>query len=152
FGLLSFFMRDADMKVSVTLPELTRIRTSGGADVRGQSPFTGDDLELRSSGGSNITLDLQYDSIDARTSGGSTMHLTGAANRGMLTSSGGSRQNNDDLAIKEAELRSSGGSTLNVGVIDELQARASGGSNIRYEGDPLVRDIDESGGANVRRR
>lgn len=152
FGLLSFFIDDAPMKVTVTLPELTRIRTSGGSDVRGHGRFSGDNIELRSSGGSNITLDLQYDSIDARSSGGSTMHLSGSANRGMLTSSGGSRQSNDDLAIKDAELRSSGGSTLNVGVVEELQARASGGSNIRYEGDPMVRDIDESGGAEVIRR
>ncbi|HEY0961764.1 MAG TPA: head GIN domain-containing protein [Pseudomonadales bacterium] len=152
FGLLSFFVDDDPMKVTVTLPELTRIRTSGGSDVRGQGSFSGEDLELRSSGGSNITLDLQYDSIDARSSGGSTMHLSGSANRGMLTSSGGSRQDNDELAVMDAELRSSGGSTLNVGVVGELQARASGGSNIRYEGDPMVRDIDESGGAKVMRR
>lgn len=152
FGLLSLFARDDAMKVTITLPELTRIRTAGGSDVRGQGRFTGRNLELRSSGGSNITLDLEYDSLDARSSGGSTMYLSGSANRGMLTSSGGSRQNNEGLALKDAELRSSGGSTMNVGVVEELQARASGGSNIRYEGDPLVRDIDESGGANVRRR
>jgi hypothetical protein len=152
FGLLNFFVRDSDMKVSITLPELTRIRAAADSDVRGQTPFTGNDLELRTSGGSNITLELQYDSIDARSSGGSTLYLSGSANRGMLTSSGGSRQSNEKLTIKEAELRSSGGSTLNVGIIEELQARASGGSSIRYEGDPLVRDIDESGGASVRRR
>lgn len=152
FGLLSFFMEDDDLRATVTLPTLTRVRTSGGSDVRGEGTFTGDDLELRTSGGSNITLDLAYDSIDARSSGGSTMQLSGTANRGILSSSGGSRQDNDDLAIKDAELRSSGGSNLNVGVVEELQARASGGSDIRYEGDPRLRDIDESGGADVTRR
>lgn len=152
FGLLSFFMDEGDLHATVTLPTLTRIRTSGGANVRAEGRFTGDELELRTSGGSNITLDLNYDSVDVRSSGGSTMHLSGTANRGILSTSGGSRQNNDDLAIKEAELRSSGGSTLNVGEVEELRARASGGSDIRYEGDPRIRDIDESGGADVTRR
>lgn len=152
FGLLSFFMDDEDMSATVTLPTLTRIRTSGGADARGQGSFTGDNLEISTSGGGNITLDLHYDAIDVRSSGGSTVHLSGTANRGILSSSGGSRQNNEDLAVKEAELRSSGGSNLNVGEVEELSARASGGSDIRYEGNPRVRDIDESGGADVTRR
>ena len=152
FGLIGLFVDEGELRASVTMPELTRVRSSGGADVRGQGTFTGDDIELRTSGGSNITLDLVYDSIDVRSSGGSTMHLSGSANRGILSSSGGSRQNNDDLAIKDAELRSSGGSNLNVGIVEELQARASGGSDIRYEGDPRIRDIDESGGADVTRR
>jgi hypothetical protein len=152
FGLISLFMGDDDMYATVTLPTLTRVRTSGGADVRGQGTFTGDNLELRTSGGGNISLDIQYDAIDARSSGGSTMHLSGTANSGILSSSGGSRQNNEDLAVTSAELRSRGGSTLNVGVVEELSARASGGSNIRYEGNPRVRDIDETGGADVTRR
>lgn len=152
FGLLSLFMGDDELKASVTLPELTRVRSSGGSDVRGQGSFTGDNLELRSSGGSNVTLDLNYDAIDVRSSGGSTMHLSGTANRGILSSSGGSRQNNEDLAIKDAELRSSGGSNLNVGIVEELRARASGGSDIRYEGDPRLRSVDESGGADITRR
>ena len=152
FGLLSFFMGDDDMNATVTLPTLSRIRTTSGSDVRGNGTFNGDNLELRTSGGGNITLDLNYDAIDVRSSGGSTMHLSGTANRGTLSSSGGSRQNNEDLAVKEAELRSSGGSNLNVGVVEELSARASGGSDIRYEGNPHVRDIDESGGADVTRR
>jgi hypothetical protein len=152
FGLISLFMDDEELSATVTLPTLTRVRTSGGADVRGQGTITGDNLELRTSGGGNITLDIQYDAIDARSSGGSTMHLSGSANRGILSSSGGSRQNNEDLAVKDAELRSSGGSNLNVGEVEELSARASGGSDIRYEGDPRVRDIDETGGADVTRR
>jgi hypothetical protein len=152
FGLISLFMDDDDLRATVTLPTLTRVRTSGGADVRGQGTITGDNLELRTSGGGNISLDIQYDAIDARSSGGSTMHLSGSANRGILSSSGGSRQNNEDLAVKDAELRSGGGSTLNVGVVEELSARASGGSDIRYEGNPRVRDIDETGGADVTRR
>ena len=152
FGLIGLFMDDDELSATVTLPTLTRVRTSGGADVHGQGTITGDNLELRTSGGGNITLDIQYDAIDARSSGGSTMHLSGSANRGILSSSGGSRQNNEDLAIKDAELRSSGGSNLNVGAVEELSARASGGSDIRYEGNPRVRDIDETGGADVTRR
>lgn len=152
FGLIGLFMDDDELSATVTLPTLTRVRTSGGADVRGQGTITGDNLELRTSGGGNISLDIRYDAIDVRSSGGSTMHLSGSANRGILSSSGGSRQNNEDLAIKDAELRSSGGSNLNVGVVEELSARASGGSDISYEGDPRVRDIDATGGADVTRR
>ncbi len=152
FGLIGLFMDDGDLKARVTLPTLTRVRTTGGSDVRGQGTFTGNDLELDTSGGSSITLDINYDSIDAGSSGGSRMHLSGTANMGKLRSSGGSRQNAEDLAIKDADLRSSGGSDLNVGVVETLTARASGGSDIRYEGDPQVRETDESGGGDITRR
>ncbi len=152
FGLIGLFIDDDELKATVTLPTLTRVRTSGGADVRSQGAFTGDDLELDSSGGSSITLDINYDSVDAGSSGGSRMHLSGTVNMGKLRSSGGSRQNAEDLAIKDADLRSSGGSDLNVGVVEALTARASGGSDIRYEGDPQVRTSDESGGGDITRR
>lgn len=152
FGLISLFMDDDDLKATVTLPRLTRVRTSGGAAVRGQGTFVGNDLELGTSGGSNITLDINYDSVDAQSSGGSRMHLSGTVNMGKLRSSGGSRQNAEDLAIKDADLRSSGGSNLNVGVVEVLNARASGGSDIRYEGDPQIRESRKSGGGDITSR
>jgi hypothetical protein len=152
FGLISLFMDDDDMKATVTLPKLTRVRTSGAAAVHSESTFVGNDLELGTSGGSSITLDINYDSVDAQSSGGSRMHLSGTVNMGKLRSSGGSRQNAEDLAIKDADLRSSGGSNLNVGVVEVLTARASGGSDIRYEGDPQIRDSRESGGGDITSR
>jgi hypothetical protein len=152
FGLIGLFVDEGDLRAAVTLPALTRVRTSGGASVRGEGAFTGRNLELNTSGGSVITLDLNYDNLESDSSGGSRMHLSGAVNRATMHSSGGSRQNADDLAIKVADLRATGGATLNVGVVEELTARASGGSRVRYEGDPRINDIDESGGGGVRRR
>jgi hypothetical protein len=87
--------------------------------------------------------------VDATSSGGSTMHLSGSAERGVMQSTGGSRLDAANLDISDANLRSSGGSNLGVGVVEKLTARASGGSDIRYDGNPLNPSINASRGADI---
>jgi hypothetical protein len=112
FGLLDWF-DDNEASVTVTLPVLERVVTSGGAEVYGEGTFTGNNLVIRTSGGGGVRLDIAMDDVEASTSGGSDIRVT---------------------------------------VVDSLTARASGGSDISYEGDPQDRDIDSSGGADIRHR
>ena len=47
------------------------------------------------------------------------------------------------------KLRASSGSDITVKVSNELYAKASSGADIRYYGNPDIRDIDESSGGDV---
>lgn len=148
-GFLDWF---DDYDVAVSLPELTALRASGGADVNGSGIFTGARLELRSSGGSDIELTVEVDSVDVTTSGGSDISLAGSANRASARTSGGSDLDASRLSVKDADLTSSGGSDIDMTVTAKLDAKASGGSDIVYSGDPELGDIDTSGGAEVTHR
>ena len=49
-------------------------------------------------------------------------------------------------------MNSSGGSDLSIAVRDEIVANASGGSDIRYTGEPRSVNVNASGGGGVSRR
>jgi hypothetical protein len=80
------------------------------------------------------------------------MEISGTANYLDVESSGGSDLDASGLVATEVDAQASGGSDLDVNVTGTLTADASGGSDIRYEGDPKERDTDTSGGGDVRGR
>ncbi len=143
---------DTDYVVSVTLPALTELEAGGGSDVRGSGTITSDELDLNASGGSDIELDVNADRLELSASGGSDMEISGTANFLEAESSGGSDLDASRLVATEVEANASGGSDLDVNVTGTLIADASGGSDIRYEGDPTERDTDTSGGGDVTHR
>jgi hypothetical protein len=143
---------DSDIVVYVTLPTLTELEVSGGSGVRTAGTFTGDELDITTSGGSEAELDVIVDRLELTTSGGSDVEISGTANYLEADSSGGSDLEASKLVAVEVDANSSGGSDLAVNVTETLYAHASGGSDIDYEGDPKNRDIDTSGEGDVRRR
>src|SRR5688572_18104551 len=54
--------RFADHTVNVTLPVLKSLSASGGSDVRGENTFSGDRLEISTSGGSDLSIDVEVGS------------------------------------------------------------------------------------------
>jgi hypothetical protein len=138
--------------VIVTLPRLVALSASGGSDVSGRGTITGDRLELSTSGGADVTLDVTVASLEVRTSGGSDLRLTGSARQASLRSSGGSDLDAGGLKTENAHLSSSGGSDIRIGESETLVANASGGSDISYSGEPRSLTVNKSGGGDVGRR
>jgi hypothetical protein len=151
-GLNWFGIGGRSDSVNVTLPVLTELSASGGSNVRGEGVFSADELEISTSGGSDLDIEIKADILELNTSGGSDMTVAGSANRLRAQTSGGSDMHAVDLEVKEADLTSSGGSDISITVLDRLTATASGGSDIQYGGNPGYVDIDDSGGADVSRR
>jgi hypothetical protein len=138
--------------VHVTLPEIVALTASGGSDVRNEGTISGDTLELTASGGADVTLAVAVTSLEVQTSGGSDVRLTGSARSTNLRSSGGSDLDASRLTTETANVASSGGSDVSIEVRDSIVAHASGGSDIRYSGQPRNVDVNASGGADVNRR
>jgi hypothetical protein len=138
--------------VRVTLPSLASLTASGGSDVDSEGTFSGDQLQLAASGGSDLTIDVSVDTLSVEASGGSDVRLSGSARSAHLESSGGSDLNATQFTADEANVNSSGGSDLAIAVRDKLVANASGGSDVSYTGEPSSVNVNSSGGADVHRR
>jgi hypothetical protein len=151
-GWFNFDFIHSSVEVAVTMPELRALRTSGASDTRTDGDLSGERLEIRASGGSDLRLALDVDELIVRTSGGSDAIFSGRTGLLEARSSGGSDLQAAELTARVAELRGSGGSDMMVAVTDRLEARASGGSDIIYSGNPSETDIDSSGGADVVKR
>jgi hypothetical protein len=90
--------------------------------------------------------------LEAMSSGGSDLRLSGTADSVAIQASGGSDIDARDLRARAVDIQTSGGSDAVIDVSERLVAQASGGSDIVYSGNPATADIDEGGGAGVTRR
>ncbi|MEO8316088.1 MAG: head GIN domain-containing protein [Pseudomonadota bacterium] len=149
FGVFRWFEH---FSVDVTLPKLENVSASGGSNVGFDSNFSAEKLQLRTSGGSDLRFTGKADSLDVITSGGSDTFLDGSARQLTVRISGGSDLHARGFEVSDAELVASGGSDIDITVKEKLSARASGGSDIRYAGNPPHTDVKASGGADIRAR
>lgn len=133
--------------VYVQAEEISKITASGGADVDGEDEISSRNLELKASGGSDIKLEVSVENLEVEASGGADVELSGTTYYLEANTSGGSNLNAYDLVAQTARLEASGGSDIKVLVEEDIDARASGGADIKYRGNPKnVQTRDSSGG------
>lgn len=119
----------AGLVIEVTAPALEEIGASGGAQVMVDG-IDADELRVQASGGARVALEGVVGELSAQASGGSGLRL-------------------GRLAAEFADLYASGGSTINVQVLEEVSIEGSGGATIRISGRPAVRRQILSGGSSV---
>jgi hypothetical protein len=139
-------------KAYVTVKELNAIHASSGSDVKSEGTLKGEDLEIRASSGSDVDIDVLYKNVSLDTSSGSDARISGKTKFFKAEASSGSDIKAGDLESKICKVRASSGSDATVSVSDELYAKASSGADIKYYGNPDIRDTDESSGGEVRRK
>jgi len=138
--------------VYVTVTDIKAITSSSGSDVMGETIIVAEDIQLESSSGANMKLQIKARRLTAESSSGSEMELSGEAEEFDGRSSSGSDLDARELTAKKATVRASSGSDLAISVVDEIDADASSGSDISYSGRPQYVNIDESSGGDVSRR
>ena len=139
-------------KVYVKVKELDRIDASSGSDVKSENTLKGERMEIEASSGSDVDLDLYYKTVSLSSSSGSDARLTGKAKTLIAEASSGSDINTRELKAAICKLKASSGSDISASVSDELYAKASSGADIRYFGNPSIKDTNESSGGDVSNR
>ena len=128
----------ATKKIYVSLPEITALEASSGADLIGEGLIEGDKVSLDSSSGAGLKVEVVADQIEADCSSGANIRLGGRANLLYADASSGSDIKADDLEAKVCRANASSGADIRVNVTEELTADASSGADIGYSGDPKV--------------
>lgn len=136
-------------KAYVTVKELQAIDASSGSDVKSENTLKGEDLKVRASSGSDVEIDVYYKNVWLDTSSGSDAKISGKTKTFEAEASSGSDIKAHELESKICKVSVSSGSDATVNVTDELYAKASSGADVRYYGNPQVKDIDESSGGDV---
>lgn len=160
-GTLRIYMKDnnwfnwsvrGSRKAYVTVKELVAISASSGSDVRSENTLKGESLKVKASSGSDVEVDVFYKNILLDTSSGSDAKLSGKVKTFKAEASSGSDIKAQNLETTISKVRASSGSDITVKVSGELYAKASSGADIRYYGNPEIRDIDESSGGDVKQK
>lgn len=120
------------IRIIISMPELT------GLEVSGVSKTT--------------ATNIKTDSFKIDISGASKVVITGQAKDLNIEASGVSKVNAEGLKVENAEINSSGASNLTVSVSNELNADASGASQVNYVGDPKNLIKDTSGASSIKQK
>jgi hypothetical protein len=138
--------------VHITLPALVSLVVSSSSDVETEGTFASDNLRIVASGGSDAIIDVAVGALDIEASGRSDLRLSGSARSARVRSSGSSNLNASRLTTDEADIETRGAAYVSIVVRQKLVANASGGSGIRYSGEPGSVSVNTSGAAAIRRR
>jgi hypothetical protein len=125
-------------KVHVTYVSLTSVEASSGADVIGNSVIKSESLNLDSSSGADLELEILSKEVYAETSSGSDMKLSGKATTLRAKASSGSDLNAKELMVVTCNADASSGADIKVNVKERLTAEASSGGDVHYYGDPAA--------------
>ena len=128
----------ATKKVFVSLPEITALETSSGADLIANTVIEADRLSLDASSGSDLTLEVNADEVHADTSSGADIKISGRANVLYSSASSGSDIRARDLEVRTCVAEASSGADIRVNVSDMLTADANSGGDITYTGEPRL--------------
>ena len=135
--------------VHVKTTTINGLESSSGASIRSKSTLKGTNLTVKTSSGSSINTDLEYEKVESESSSGSEITLSGKALIVKTNSSSGSTINAQELAANEITAESTSGSNTTVNPIVLLNAKASSGSSIVYVKDPKKVIKEESSGGSV---
>lgn len=139
-------------KVFITVSNLYEIKSSSGATVKSENTLNFEKLELDSSTGSLIEIEVKSKSLSCESSSGSSIVVKGKTNTIDTQSSSGSTINLENLYAATGKAHSSSGSSTIVNVTNDLNAHASSGSSISYVSKPNSLIVDESSGGSVSKK
>ena len=142
---------DSEVKAYVSFKTLNRLISSGGSDVYGKDQFKLNSLNITSSGGSDVKLDLIVNNLTLSTSGGSDVYLKGKAVKFNLQASGGSDVKAFNLLANDIIAQMSGGSDGELHTEKTISINASGASDVIYKGPGIKKSIKLSGASEIQK-
>jgi hypothetical protein len=131
------------------LPLLTALETTSGSSINTSNTFSGTDIDVKASSGSEADLTLEFDNIRCESSSGSTLTVKGKALKLKTDSSSGSEIDAQGLLVNDVVSESTSGSSTDVHPSMSLNAKASSGSSINYSSSPKTVNKEESSGGSV---
>ncbi|MFK7814688.1 MAG: head GIN domain-containing protein [Maribacter sp.] len=128
----------ATKNIYVSLPEITTLRSSSGAQLESKNAIRVNELEINGSSGGQLNLEVVANEIDIDASSGAHLSISGKADEAMVDVSSGGHINAKNLETRTCNADASSGGSVKIQVSKSLVADASSGGNISYSGDPNV--------------
>ena len=135
--------------VKVKMPVTNSLSTSSGSEITSSGTLISENMDVKSSSGSQININVEADAIKIESTSGSSIEVGGKALKVETSSSSGSTIDAKNLMANEVFSQTSSGSNTSVYPIVKLDAKASSGSNISYHKIPKTVSKEESSGGSV---
>ena len=139
-----------NMKAYISFKMLDKIELSGACDLFGENTMKFNDIDIESSGASDMEMTFTADKVYLDISGASDVDFVGSADVLTIDVSGAADIYAQEFEVRKCTIEASGASTIKVFATDELDIDASGASTVRYKGKPSI-NMDSSGASSIRR-
>jgi hypothetical protein len=137
------------VNIRVKTETISSLESSSGSSISSKNSLSGSSIALKSSSGSEIEVDLEYETVSCESTSGSDIKASGKALHLETKSSSGSEIDAKNLAANEVYAQSTSGSSTTVKPIVKLDAKASSGSSIDYVQEPKNISKEETSGGSV---
>jgi len=144
--------RPTKLNIQVTAKTMEALDCSSGSNVKVPAAFNTPKLNFDASSGCNVEVVLAAQLLEADISSGCNISFSGSAKTLSIDASSGSNFYADSLECDYVKANGSSGANVHVRALLELEAHASSGANIGYNGLPKNVTIDKSSGGNVFRK
>lgn len=140
------------MKAYVSFKNLLKLQASGACAIQVSGVINVPSLRMELSGSSDFKGAVKLSTLFLELSGASDANISGSAINVSIQSSGASDVKGYDLVTDICTAKASGASDINITVNKELNAHASGASDIFYKGDAVIKDKYSGGASSVGRK
>ena len=138
-------------KVTVTVPSLHKLTTSGSADIIGHTIIKSENnFDITTSGSGNIDLEVDAPAVKAISSGSGNVTLSGRTKDLDCTITGSGDVKCGNLKSENTNINLSGSSDAHVFASVSLKVNISGSGNVYYSGSPASPEIHISGSGSVK--
>lgn len=136
--------------VRVSFGEIKEIHSHSGSDVYSEGVIRARNLELSSSSGSDMTLEIEAENVTLNSSSGADLKVSGMTNTLEASASSGSDIKAENLISQKCTASASSGADISLFTKQELIAKASSGGDIKYSGNPAKVKKNGSPSGNIR--
>ena len=149
-GLVGMLLSNGNaLTIEVTMPALSGVDASSGADVRIQS-LVAEQLSVNASSGANIDVaDAKLGTVQLGSSSGADIDISGTAESVDVEASSGAGVDAEKLIAANVTANASSGASLSVHATASIKAEASSGGDVDVSGNPAAREVDSSSGGDV---
>lgn len=137
----------ATKKIFVSLPNITALSSSSGAELTTTNTIEAEKISLDASSGAELKVTLVADEVSADASSGADIQLAGNSNMFYADASSGADIKAKELMTKICNADASSGADISLNVSETLTADASSGADITYTGQANVQKSKSSSGS-----
>lgn len=141
------FMSTINVRVKTEV--ISGLEATSGSSITSKNKLNGTLIAIKTSSGSDITAELEYENVSCESTSGSDIEVSGKALRLETKSSSGSDIDAENLAANEVYAQSTSGSSTTVSPIVKLNGKASSGSSINYVKEPKTVTKEENSGGSI---
>lgn len=135
--------------VKVKMPVISGLNANSGSEITSQNVLITENINVKSSSGSEMNIEVEADNITVESKSGSTIEINGKALKLETFSSSGSTIDAKNLMTNEVIAKAESGSETSVYPILKLEAKASSGGEIEYHKIPKTISKEENSGGNI---